>query len=118
MLGERRQRSFWRAVLAQQAHVKVTEVAGTLGLTVPGGCWPSFRKIEQRVPVNARSLAAEQLRAASHTELLNFFCPEARDAHFRNPHRKVGCLSNFVQFCGPLLDLPMVPVERETVHGH
>jgi hypothetical protein len=68
--------------------------------------------------VNARRSSGEQLRRLFHAPSLNFFRAEARDAYFGHPHRKIRHRVDRRKPLRPLINLPKIPIERETVNGN
>ena len=66
--------------------------------------------------MDALHAPGEQLRRALEAELLHLLGAERRDAHFRHPEGQLGDGADLVQLVRPLVDLPVVPVEREAVH--
>ena len=58
----------------------------------------------------------QQLGRAPSAELLHLLGAEGGDADLGHPDRQVGDRLDLVQLVRPLVDLPVVPVEREAVH--
>ena len=68
--------------------------------------------------MNAFYFADQQLGSALQAEDLYLFGSERRDAHFTNPERKVRLRTDLIQFVRPFTDLPMVPIEWESVDSN
>src|ERR1044071_8885707 len=95
----------------------MTVVCRTLGFAMASGGGPGSGQIVKAVPMNSRRPADEQLRRPAQAELLHFFGAKARDPHFGHPQRQVADSGNFLEPLGPLVNLPMIPVERESMQG-
>ena len=67
--------------------------------------------------MDAGGTAEEELGGAAEAEFLHLLGAEGRDPHLGHPDRQVGQRLDLGQPLGPLVDLPVVPVEREAVHG-
>jgi hypothetical protein len=68
--------------------------------------------------MDARGAADQQLGGALQAELLHLFGSEGGNPDLRDPDRQLGARRDLRQLIGPLVDHPVVPVERETVHRH
>ncbi len=112
------QRRLGCAILANQPHVKMPVVSTALGLLMARGGLPLARQIQQAVPKNSLGAPQQQFRRALQTEDLDFIRPERRYADFRHPDGQRGHRPDFIQFLRPIVDLPMVPIQREAMHRH
>src|SRR6476619_8639827 len=83
---------------------------------MPGSGRPRPGQIEEAVPMNPWSAAAQQLRRTLQAELLHFCGAEARYANFGNPHRERRHSLNLSQLVGPFVNTPVVPVEGKAMH--
>src|SRR5215204_3945425 len=77
---------------------------------------PRARQVVQAVPMDAVDAAGEQFSRPEQAKLLHFLRAEGRNAYFRNPYRTIGHGAHFFELRGPLMNLPMVPVERKAMH--
>src|SRR5256885_982173 len=106
----------WGSILLQQTHVVMAVIGATLCLFVPGGGYPSGRKIEKAVPMNAFDFAEQKLSHPLESENLYFLGAEGRCSNFRDPYRPLCHSLNLFYLVGPLIYLPMVPVKGKSVH--
>src|SRR6188768_490986 len=61
---------------------------------------------------------AQELCRPLQAELLHLFGAESRHAYFRDPNWLVGDAAYVLHARRPLVDWPVVPIEREAVRGH
>lgn len=115
---EMTQRRFRRAVRANESKIEVPVVRAAFALFVAGRSFPLRRQVEQAVPENTLCFTAQQFRGALQAEHLHFIRAERRYAHFGDPDRQVRYRANFIQLFRPVVELPMVPIERKPVDGN
>lgn len=118
VLGKVRGGRFGSTILPHEAEIEVTIVGRSFGLPVPSGSWPGPRQVEQAIPVNSRRPADQELRGTLKAELLNLVGAKGGNPYFGDPHRQGGNGMDLSELVGPLVDGPMIPVEREAMHGH
>ena len=110
--------AFRSAVLVQQAHVEVAVIGGAFGFAVARGGRPGGGKVIQAIPVDARGAADQQLGGALQAPFLNLLGAERGDAYFAYPdgHFRTGLDAG--ELVRPFVQQPVVPVQREAVHGN
>jgi hypothetical protein len=64
--------------------------------------------------VDARRTPDEELRGPAEPELLDFLGAERGDTDLGDPDRQIHDRLDLAELVGPLLELPVVPVERGT----
>src|SRR3954447_26500546 len=82
---------------------------------MPGRCRPGARQIVETVPVDPGHPPDEKLGGSLQPELLNLLCTKSGDSNLRDPDREVGHLVNLAELVGPLVNGPVVPVQRKPV---
>src|SRR5438270_6466800 len=92
-------------------------ISAALCFLVAGGGGPGGGQVQQAVPVHALNHRQKQLRGALQTEDLNLFSAERRNAGFRHPNWFASDRADFLDLLRPIMDLPVVPIQREAVHG-
>ena len=110
------QRGFWGAVSANQPEIEMPVIGAPFAFLVARRRFPRRGQIHEAVPEDAVHLPEQQLFRSLQAKHLHFVGTKRRDADLRHPDRQVRHCANFVQLFGPVIDLPMVPVERETMH--
>src|SRR5947209_6202172 len=93
-------------------------VGATLSFFVPGSRYPGCRQIVKAIPMNALHSTEQKLRHPFQSEDLDFLGAERRCSDFRDPYRTVCHSSDFFYFAGPLVYLPVIPVEWKSMHRH
>src|SRR5262249_61201815 len=83
---------------------------------MPGRGRPSTRQVIQTVPVDPLRTPAQELSRPLQAELLDLLGSERGGAYLRDPHGEVGYGLNLSKLVGPLIDVPMIPVQREPIH--
>src|SRR5215217_853091 len=83
---------------------------------MPRCCRPGARQIVEAVPVDPGDSPDQKLGGSLQPELLNLLRAKGRDPNFGDPDRKVGDLVNLAELVGPLVNGPVVPVQREPVY--
>jgi hypothetical protein len=106
------------AILPDQTHIKMAIICAAFAFLVTGGRLPLPGQIEQAVPIDAFGAVQQQFTCPLQTEHLDFIRPEGRNTHLRHPDRQMGDCPDLVKLLGPIIDLPMVPIQRETMHRH
>src|SRR4051812_26149366 len=74
-------------------------------------------QVVEAVPMNAWHESLEQFCCAGETPRLHLVGAKGRDAHFADPDGQGGHRADFIDLFWPFVDLPQVPVERESVNG-
>src|SRR2546423_8546887 len=97
--------------------MKMTVVRRAFGLSVACGGRPSAGQIVKTIPMNTRGLADQEFRCAMQAEFLDFLGAERRYTCFGDPDGKMRYTADLAELFGPVVDHPMVPVERKTMHG-
>ena len=89
------------------------------GLFVPRFSGPGGRQVKKRVPVNPFDLRLlQQLDRALHAKILNFLRAKGGAPNLGHPNRLAGNLGGFGDAVRPLVDVPMVPVQRKAVNAY
>src|SRR6266540_1079321 len=115
---KRLERKLRRAVLAQNAHAKVTVVGGAFRFLVTRGRLPGARQVIEAVPVDARRSTDKQFGGAFQAPRLDLFGSEAGNAYFGHPDWQLGNRTNLIKFAGPFMDFPEIPVEWKSMNSH
>ena len=68
--------------------------------------------------MHTRRAIEDEIHRLSQSEELHFFRAERRHADFTDPDRELRDLADLLQFVGPFVNLPVIPVEWKSVHGH
>ena len=67
--------------------------------------------------MDALDPSGQKIGRSLQPELLHLLGAKGRNAHLRHPQRKRGHLLDFGELARPLVDLPVIPVERKSVYG-
>jgi hypothetical protein len=111
------ERGFSRAIRADQSEIKMTIVSAAFTLLMASRRFPGRRQVHQAVPENALDLAEQEFGRSLQSKDLHFVGAKGRNAHLRHPNRQIGDRAHFLKFFGPVVDLPMVPIQGKAVHG-
>src|SRR5690606_15364265 len=109
---------FGCSVIPNETHVEVAVVGTAFAFAMARGGFPRRREVEQTIPEDALHTVSQQLLRTTQAEQLYLIGAERGYAYFGHPDRLGRDCLYLANPIRPLVQPPVVPVQREAVNGH